>query len=85
MVRAGLGISVVPALALFHFQQAEIATRPVRLPGLARRIYLVRRRDRSLSVAAQALHDLVLAHRPAAQAVTPPPARNAPRGQRRRG
>ena len=65
MVRAGLGISVVPALALFHFQQPEIATRPVRLPGLARRIYLVRRRDRSLSVAAQALHDLVLAHRPA--------------------
>jgi len=65
MVRAGLGISVVPALALFHFQQPEIATRPVRLPGLARRIYLVRRRDRSLSMAAQALHDLVLAHRPA--------------------
>ena len=65
MVRAGLGISVVPALALFHFQQPEIATRPVNLPGLARRIYLVRRRDRSLSLAAQALHDLVLAERPA--------------------
>ena len=65
MVRAGLGISVVPALALFHFQQPEIATRPVHLPGLARRIYLVRRRDRSLSLAAQALHVLVLAHRPA--------------------
>ena len=64
MVRAGLGISVVPALALFHFEQPEIATRPVPLPGLARRIYLVRRRDRSLSVAAQALHDLVLAERP---------------------
>jgi len=69
MVRAGLGISVVPALALFHFQQPEIATRPVRLPGLARRIYLVRRRDRSLSLAAQALHDLVLANRPATAAV----------------
>ena len=65
MVRAGLGISVVPALALFHFEQPEIAIRPVRLPGLARRIYLVRRRDRSLSLAAQALHDLVLAERPA--------------------
>ena len=46
MVRAGLGISVVPALTLFHFEQPEIATRPVHLPGLARRIYLVRRRDR---------------------------------------
>jgi DNA-binding transcriptional LysR family regulator len=74
MVRAGLGISVVPALALFHFQQPEIATRPVHLPGLARRIYLVRRRDRSLSIAAQALHDLVLAHRPA-----PAPAKATPR------
>ena len=42
------------------------------LPGLTRRIYLVRRRDRSLSLAAQALHDLVLAERPAtgAKAVT---------------
>ena len=65
MVRAGLGISVVPALALFHFEQAEIARRPVQLPGLTRKIYLVRRRDRGLSVAAQALHDLVLAERPA--------------------
>ena len=61
-----------PALALFHFEQPEIATRPVRLPGLARRIYLVRRRDRSLSVAAQALHDLVLAHRPAPAPKAPP-------------
>jgi hypothetical protein len=52
MVRAGLGISVVPALALFHFEQAEIARRPVQLPGLTRKIYLVRRRDRGLSVAA---------------------------------
>ena len=65
MVRAGLGISVVPALTLFHFAAAGDRHRPVRLPGLTRRIYLVRRRDRSLSVAAQALHDLALAHRPA--------------------
>ena len=84
MVRAGLGISVVPALALFHFQQPEIATRPVRLPGLARRIYLVRRRDRSLSVAAQALHDLVLAHRPAPAPVPKARAGAAQRGRRAR-
>ena len=64
MVRAGLGISLVPALTLFHFQQPEIVTRPVRLPGLTRRIYLVRRRDRSLSLAAQALHDLAIQNRP---------------------
>ena len=64
MVRAGLGISLVPSLTLFHFEQPEIVIRPVHLPGLTRRIYLVRRRDRSLSIAAQALHDLVLERRP---------------------
>jgi hypothetical protein len=72
----------VPALALFHFEQPEIATRPVPLPGLARRIYLVRRRDRSLSVAAQALHDLVLAHRPT-PASAPKALPRAPRPGRR--
>lgn len=65
MVRAGLGISVVPALTLFHFDQPGLVTRPLALPGLLRQIYLVRRRDRSLSVAAQALYALVMARRPA--------------------
>ena len=36
MVRAGLGISVVPALTLFHFQQPELVTRPLALAGLER-------------------------------------------------
>jgi DNA-binding transcriptional LysR family regulator len=79
MVRAGLGISLVPALTLFHFVQPEIVIRPVRLPGLTRRIYLVRRRDRSLSVAAQALHDLALAHRPAPAPAPPRPPRRSRR------
>jgi DNA-binding transcriptional LysR family regulator len=65
MVRAGLGISLVPTLTLFHFEQPEIVTRKIELPGLTRRIYLVRRRDRSLSLAAQALHDLAVENRPA--------------------
>ncbi|KRB28041.1 LysR family transcriptional regulator [Acidovorax sp. Root70] len=64
MVRAGLGISVVPALTLFHFDQPGLVTRPLSLPGLTRQIYLVRRRDESLSVAAQALYALVMKHRP---------------------
>ena len=64
MVRAGLGISVVPALTLFHFDQPGLVTRPLALPGLLRQIYLVRRRDRSLSVAAQALYALVMSQRP---------------------
>ena len=64
MVRAGLGISVVPTLTLFHFDQPGLVTRPLSLPGLTRQIYLVRRRDRSLSVAAQAMYALVTEHRP---------------------
>lgn len=65
MVRAGLGISVVPALTLYQFRSPELAIRPVRWPGLTRRIYLVRRRDRGLSAAAQGFYDWVMAHRPA--------------------
>ena len=68
MVRAGLGISIVPSLTLFHFQQPEVATRPLSWPGLRRHICLVRRRDRSLSLAAQSLHDWMLQRRPEVEA-----------------
>jgi DNA-binding transcriptional LysR family regulator len=71
MVRAGLGISVVPSLTLFHFRHPEIVTRPLAWAGLTRRIYLVRRRDRGLSLAAQSLHDLVVQRRPAPDGTKP--------------
>lgn len=61
MVEAGLGISVVPTLTLYQFRRETIATRPLPMPQLTRRIYLVQRRDGSLSTAAQALHDMVVA------------------------
>lgn len=64
MVRAGLGISIVPALTLYQFRSPDLAVVPLSWPGLRRRIYLVRRRDRGLSVAAQAFCDWVLARRP---------------------
>jgi len=64
MVRAGLGISIVPALALYPFRSAELVIRPLRWAGLTRRIYLVRRRDRSLSPAAQGLYEWAMARRP---------------------
>jgi DNA-binding transcriptional LysR family regulator len=64
MVRAGLGVSVVPALTLFHFEHAELVTRPLAAKGLKRQIFLVRRRDRGLSIAAQAMYDHVMASRP---------------------
>jgi len=59
LVEAGLGISVVPSLTLFHFQGA-VVTRPLSLPLLTRSVHLIERRDASLSVAAQALHDLIV-------------------------
>ncbi|WP_353236227.1 LysR family transcriptional regulator [Diaphorobacter ruginosibacter] len=64
MVRAGLGISVIPALTLFHFQQEGLVTRPLHWPALRRQIYLVRRRDRSLSLAAQAMYETLMGNRP---------------------
>ncbi len=70
MVRAGLGLSIVPELALFHFQQPGLATRPLGWKGLTRRLYLVRRRDRGLSVAAQGFYELVRTMAPAG--ATPP-------------
>lgn len=60
MVEAGLGISVVPALTLFHFKRDTLVTRPLKTPGLVRKIYVVRREGESLSVAAQTLHDLIV-------------------------
>lgn len=60
MVEAGLGISVVPALTLFHFQRPALVTRALKLAGLKRRIYVVQRQGESLSVAAQALRRLII-------------------------
>ena len=68
MVRAGLGVSVVPTLALFHFDHPDLVTRPLHAPGLKREIFVVRRRDRSLSLAAQGLLDDLLRHRPRSSA-----------------
>jgi DNA-binding transcriptional LysR family regulator len=64
MVRAGLGITVVPALTLFHFAHPDLLTRPIAAADLERQIFVVRRKDRSLSSAAQALLALVQVRRP---------------------
>jgi len=63
LVSAGLGISVVPAMTLFHFQRPELAILPLPGRALTRPLYLVRRKGRGLSVAAQTFYDLLMAHR----------------------
>lgn len=64
MVRAGLGVTVVPELTLFAFQHPELQRRALDAPGLVREIFVVRRSDRSLSSAAQGLLELMEARRP---------------------
>ncbi|MBU1360027.1 MAG: LysR family transcriptional regulator [Gammaproteobacteria bacterium] len=61
LVEAGLGISVVPTLTLFHFQRETLVTRLLPLPGLRRTLYVVQRREGSLSIAAQTLCDAIVA------------------------
>lgn len=65
MVEEGVGITVVPALTLFEFERGSLVHRPFRLPGLERTIYLVRRADRGLSLAARSLYDLMIRRKPA--------------------
>ncbi|MFX1678965.1 LysR family transcriptional regulator [Mitsuaria sp. CC2] len=61
MVLAGLGVTLVPALTLFHFDHPDLVSRPITHAvadePLQRHIYLIRRRDRALSAAAQAMAD----------------------------
>jgi LysR family carnitine catabolism transcriptional activator len=64
MVEAGLGISVVPSLALYQFRSARLSIRPVKWAGLTRRIYLVRKRDQGFSAAAECFYDWAMARRP---------------------
>lgn len=64
MVVQGLGITIVPALTLFHFGHPDLVVRRFVGFKLQRAIYLVRRRNASLSAAAQAMYELLRARRP---------------------
>lgn len=63
MVQAGLGITVVPELTLFQFTRPGLVIRPLKIAALSRSIFIVRRRERSLSFAAAALYDRLMAER----------------------
>ncbi|MNW20041.1 LysR substrate binding domain protein [compost metagenome] len=56
-MEAGLGVSVVPALALFQFRREGLAVRPLQMPSLVRDICLVRLKERGDSAAAAAMID----------------------------
>ena len=60
LVAQGLGVSIVPELALFHFERAGLVSVPVRDRHLRRPIILARRKGKALSVAAKAMVEEIL-------------------------
>ena len=57
-------LTVVPSLTLFYFAQPALVVLPLHAPGLQRQIFVVRRAERSLSSAAQALYQRVMDNKP---------------------
>jgi DNA-binding transcriptional LysR family regulator len=53
MVEAGLGVAVMPEMVAPHQSHPVLVTRPLVRPSESRNILLFKRRDRSLSPAAQ--------------------------------
>lgn len=62
LVEQGLGIAIVPELTLFQFRQLDLVAVPLHAQELVRPILIVKRKDRSLSIAAQAMLELVELH-----------------------
>jgi DNA-binding transcriptional LysR family regulator len=60
-VRAGLGITVLPPMAVQLETMPDLGSRPVDDPGFIRRIAVVTKADRSLSPAAAAFVDILRA------------------------
>lgn len=59
LVANGFGVALVPKSAMQLCRREGVVGIPIAEPGATRPVYLVRRRDRSLSVAASALWELL--------------------------
>jgi LysR family transcriptional regulator, carnitine catabolism transcriptional activator len=59
LVQHGLGVALVPELTLFQFRLLDLVAVPVDAPDLVRPIFIVKPKDRSLSVAAQGMLELI--------------------------
>lgn len=64
LVESGVGVSLVPAVTLFHFDSPNLRIVPLGEPGISRDIFCVRLKDRPLSDAAAQLWTLVLENPP---------------------
>lgn len=78
LIESGLGVSVVPELTLFQFRLPNLVAIPVDAPELVRPLLIVTPKERSLSIAAQGLLDLVQAK---ARAESATPARRSRKPQ----
>lgn len=59
LVEHGLGITVVPKLTLFQFRGLDLVAIPLDARHMERPILIARRKDQALSIAAQAMLELV--------------------------
>lgn len=59
LIRHGLGVSLLPELALTQFRDPELVAVPLTPPGISRPIHVLWRKDRPLSIAAGAMLDLI--------------------------
>lgn len=64
LVAAGVGVAVVPRLAMQEGAYPMLRVLPLAEPAVSRQLALIRRRTARLSPAAQALFDLILASAP---------------------
>lgn len=60
LIAAGFGIGLVPRMALPLCQRAELVARPIRSRGFVRTFYLVKRRRKSFSLAAEKMVRFVM-------------------------
>lgn len=59
LIEHGLGVSIVPELTLFQFRQMNLVAIPVDAQDVVRPILIVRQKERSLSIAAQGMAELI--------------------------
>ena len=59
LVDQGLGVSLVPELTLFQFHQLNLVAIPLEAHSLMRPILIVKRKGHTLSIAAQAMLELI--------------------------
>lgn len=59
LIRHGLGVSLLPELALTQFRDPGLVAVPLAPPGISRPIHVLWRKDRPLSIAAGAMLELI--------------------------